>query len=513
MDMDTNLVGRSIQGRYRIIRHLGRGGAGITFLAEDLQCFNRLCVVKQLKPRSDNPQTLSIARRLFEREAEILNTLGSCDRIPRLLAYFESEDDFFLVQEFIEGEDLSKEIIADCPWSEERAIALLSNILEVLAVIQQHGAIHRDLKPSNLMRRTKDGKIVAIDFGSVKQVSTQVIDPSQQLKLTVAVGTRAYMPLEQMMGHPGFYSDIYAVGIIIIQALTGVRPQKLPTDSNGELIWRDRLLNNANYNPQFLALLDKMVCHRFQERYCLAEHVLQEIEKLLADNSNRQSLTDNSIQLQSQQVPTTLVERTKIIPAIEGKLFQPPRTTKPQSKSISRFAILGAVVTSVIIIWGWQYKSFRAIELVPYRDPVRGFAISYPKTWERENRDDFVANGVIFVSALEDKPDDFQESVSVLVENLASNMTLEEYTDESIAEIQKLSDPAVTFPKSVTLGQNEAKTVVFQSEANGYPVKSMQIWSVHGKRAYIVTYTAVPERYNFYLPVVDKMLDSFKRLK
>lgn len=95
MSMDANLTGQTIYERYHIVRQLGRGGVGITFLAEDRQCFNSRCVVKQLKPKTDNPKTLQVARRLFIQEAKILNNLGHCDRIPRLLAYFECDSDFF----------------------------------------------------------------------------------------------------------------------------------------------------------------------------------------------------------------------------------------------------------------------------------------------------------------------------------------------------------------------------------------------------------------------------------
>lgn len=227
VSMDNNLVGKTIQGRYYVVKQLGRGGVGVTFVAEDQQCFDSQCVVKQLKPTSDNPKTLTIARRLFNREAEIMNRLGYCDRIPNLLAYFEENNDFFLVQELIEGHDLSKEIKSGKPWSEKKTITLLQDILEVLLVVQQHSVIHRDLKPSNLMRRNQDEKIVLIDFGSVKQVSTQIIDGAGQIKQTVAVGTRSYMPMEQMMGRPGFHSDIYAVGYYRYSSFNGDQSPKI----------------------------------------------------------------------------------------------------------------------------------------------------------------------------------------------------------------------------------------------------------------------------------------------
>ena len=308
--MDNNLVGQTIQGRYYGGKQLGRGGVGVTFVAQDQQCFDSLCVVKQLKPKSASEKTLEIARRLFNREAEIMNRLGHCDRIPRLLAYFEHQNDFFLVQELVEGHDLSNEIIVGEPWSEEKTITLLNDILEVLMQVQQHSVIHRDLKPSNLMRRHKDQKIVLIDFGSVKQVSTQIIDAAGEVKQTVAVGTKSYMPMEQMMGRPGFYSDIYAVGIIAIQALTGVSPKGYNIDSDGELIWRTLLDPKVSYQPQLLNILDKMVRYRHQERYSSAGVVLADLEQLDADkNDNKETVLLNSSQRTSS--PPTPTAQTQ----------------------------------------------------------------------------------------------------------------------------------------------------------------------------------------------------------
>ena len=289
--MDNNLVGQTIQGRYYVVKQLGRGGVGITFVAQDRQCFDTQCVVKQLKPRTTNPQALEIARRLFNREAEIMNRLGHCDRIPRLLAYFEHNNDFFLVQELIIGHDLSQEIISGLRWSQAKSMALLQDILLVLSIVQQQGVIHRDLKPSNLMRRDKDGKIMLIDFGSVKQVSTQIVDTAGEVKHTVAVGTKSYMPAEQMMGRPGFYSDIYALGIIAIQALTGTYPKEWPIDDDGEIVWRNRLDPSVNYQPRFLDILDKMVRYRHQERYPTAGVVLSDLKQLdVEQNNNKETI-------------------------------------------------------------------------------------------------------------------------------------------------------------------------------------------------------------------------------
>ena len=532
MSMDANLTGQTIYGRYHIVRQLGRGGVGITFLAEDLQCFNSQCVVKQLKPKSDNSNTLKVARRLFNQEAKILNNLGHCDRIPRLLAYFEYNNDFFLVQELIEGEDLSQEIIPGQAWSEVETIALLQDILEVLQVVQQQNVIHRDLKPSNLMRRKSDGKIVLIDFGSVKQVSTQIVDASGQAKPTVAVGTKSYMPMEQMMGRPGFYSDIYAVGAIAIQTLTGIIPKQLSVDRDGELIWRNKLNHQFRYNPQILDLIDKMVRYRFQERYANAREVLEDLDKI-KQNHNNLDRDSTTIIVKSQAKPpadsspvldTNITSTNHHQNYRDRNLIQPATPTrgsqiyssthdsspnKPQSKPILRLVIISTVTLLGIILGLSRLKGSNPLKLDLYENATQGFKINYPAEWTQQNRDDFIATGVMFISAPEDQHD-FQERVSVLVENLPSNISLDQYTEESLAEIKKLSDLGTDTPQISTLGKKQARKVIYRGEENGYPVTRMQSWLVEDQLAYVITYTASPEEYNTYLPTVEKMIQSFE---
>ena len=539
--MDNNLVGQIIQGRYYVVKQLGRGGVGITFLAQDQQCFDSQCVVKQLQPKSANIKTLEIARRLFNREAEIMNRLGHCDRIPRLLAYFEHQNDFFLVQELVEGHDLSQEIIAGKPWSEETTIALVKDILEVLLIVQQHSVIHRDLKPSNLMRRDKDRKIVLIDFGSVKQVSTQIIDAAGQVKQTVAVGTKSYMPMEQMMGRPGFYSDIYAVGVIAIQALTGMPPKQFTIDKNGELIWRNLLDNRISYQPRFLDLLDKMVRYRYQERYISAGVVLADLEQLDADENNERetvlvskphSATTTPVGKPTPTHPQSqpaaeIGKETKIINGISRTATarknshtstHPPQTNTRSNKS--RFKLFAAIATALTLLVGggaWvilnQESTDPEIQLSLYENINQGFKVDYPQTWSKQNRDDFFATGVVFFSPLSNDADRFKERVSVLIENLSDDLSLAQYTAQSIAEIKKLSDPDVGEPQIISLGANEGRQVVYDSKENGKPVQRMQTWSVKNSQAYVITYTAKPDSYDAYLPIVEKMIESFETTK
>ncbi|OUL35504.1 serine/threonine-protein kinase [Nostoc sp. 106C] len=272
------MLGNTLVGRYQIISHLGGGGFGETFIACDTQLpGSPQCVVKKLKPQANDPVTLETARRLFDTEAQVLYKLGTHDYIPQLLAYFEENAEFYLVQEFIEGHDLSQELTPGKTFSQDEVISLLIEILEILEFVHQQKVIHRDVNPCNVLRRQQDGKLVLIDFGAVKQITTQVVTPQGQTKSTVAIGTPGYLPGEQAQGNPKFSSDIYAVGIIAIQALTGLSPEQLEKDADTyEIIWQ----NHTKVSPEFAQVLNKMVCYDFRQRYASATDALKALREL-----------------------------------------------------------------------------------------------------------------------------------------------------------------------------------------------------------------------------------------
>ncbi|NJK66188.1 MAG: tetratricopeptide repeat protein [Microcoleus sp. SU_5_3] len=281
------MLGITLSSRYSIIRHLGGGGFAQTYLAEDSQLpGNHLCVVKQLKPQATDPETLQVARRLFDTEAQVLYRLGNHDRIPRLFAYFEENQEFYLVQEFIEGHDLSEEItpsqlpsyqgVAGSCMKEDEVIDILQEILEILDFVHQQNVIHRDVNPRNILRRKGDGKLVLIDFGAVKEITTQITNPQHKNSLSVSIGTPGYMPSEQAHGNPKLSSDIYATGTIAIQCLTGINPHQLPKDPDTEeIIWQDK----TSVSPAFAKVLDKMVRYDFRQRYASAGEALQAIKE------------------------------------------------------------------------------------------------------------------------------------------------------------------------------------------------------------------------------------------
>ncbi|BAZ25726.1 serine/threonine protein kinase with Chase2 sensor [Kalymmatonema gypsitolerans NIES-4073] len=257
--------------RYKIVELLGCGGFSYTYLAEDThRPGNPQCVVKYLQPARKDEVFLDVARRLFKSEAEILEVLGQHEQIPQLMAYFEENRQFYLVQEYIQGHCLNEELIPGKRFSDAQVVDFLNDVLQILEFVHTHGVIHRDIKPSNLMRREKDQRIVLIDFGAVKQIQPQ--HPTENP--TVAVGTVGYAPPEQFMGQPRLNSDIYALGMIAIQALTGTPAKYLERDSTTELVWR----HFAETTQELAGVLDKMVCFDFQKRYQSVEEVLYALQ-------------------------------------------------------------------------------------------------------------------------------------------------------------------------------------------------------------------------------------------
>lgn len=276
------MLGNTLVGRYQIISYLGGGGFGETFVACDTHLpGSPKCVVKKLQPQSQDPSTLEIARRLFDTEAQVLYKLGTHDRIPQLLAYFEENAEFYLVQEFIPGYNLSQEITAGKTYAQTEVTALLQEVLTILEFVHQQNVIHRDINPRNLLRR-EDGKLVLIDFGAVKQITTQIFHTTGEPKSTVVIGTPGYIPGEQAQGNPKFSSDIYAVGIIAIQALTGLSPSQIEQDhESNEIIWR----NYATVSSEFADFIDQMVCYDFRQRYATASVALKALMDLTASSS------------------------------------------------------------------------------------------------------------------------------------------------------------------------------------------------------------------------------------
>ncbi|MBE9096902.1 serine/threonine-protein kinase [Tychonema sp. LEGE 07203] len=258
-----------LRARYRVIEPLGQGGFGATFLAKDISLPGQpSCVVKQLRPSSSSPRVLEMARELFKREAKTLGKLGDHPQVPRLLDYFETDGQFYLVQEYVKGLTLKQEVKQSGRFNESDVKNFLLEILSVVQYIHTQGVIHRDIKPANIIRRTQDNHLVLIDFGAVKdQVNqTMLLDPADQGANTkFSVGTFSFAPPEQMALRPIFASDIYALGMTCLYLLTGKSPKDLDFDAvTGEIIWQPHIQLSLSFTRILEKMLKPLVGHRFQ---------------------------------------------------------------------------------------------------------------------------------------------------------------------------------------------------------------------------------------------------------
>ena len=272
-------TGQLVGGHYEVVARLGGGGFGETYLSKDLHLPDRpIRVIKRLSPRSQETSVLQLSRRLFETEAQVLYRLGTHPQIPQLFAHFEELSEFYLVQEYIDGKDLSHEFVRGKIWEQFTVVDLLQNILAVLKFVHQNNVIHRDIKPENVIRR-RDGQLFLIDFGVVKEIASSTLiatgEPEQLTNYTVGIGTPGYTPSEQAHGEPKFASDIYAIGMMGIQALTGLQPSHLGKDENLEILWRQHA---PKVDPEFADILSRMVRFDFRQRYANAEIAYEAIK-------------------------------------------------------------------------------------------------------------------------------------------------------------------------------------------------------------------------------------------
>jgi serine/threonine protein kinase len=333
------MLGKLLDRRYQVLQVLSAGGFGRTYIAEDTRRpGNPHCVVKHLTPASNDPNYLETARRLFISEAETLEQLGNHDQIPRLLAYFEENQEFYLVQEFIVGHSLSVELQPNNYWSESQVIQLLQDVLGILAFVHSYGVIHRDIKPDNLIRRASDAKLVLIDFGAVKQVRTQMLGDRSQMGATVAIGTPGYMASEQGLGRPRPSSDIYAVGIIAIQALTGLYPSHLQEDpTTGEIFWQ----HQAQVSAGLASIVSQMVRYDYRDRYQSANEVLEAIAQL----------SNSFVPTQLPNRPPSPVSPTQALPVPPARQNAVPVATNSNKLPLLVGVGIAAVVTGATVAY------------------------------------------------------------------------------------------------------------------------------------------------------------------
>lgn len=266
-----------LKDQYQASKPIGEGGFGRTFLAEDANRLNALCVIKQFFPLphiQGNVEAMAKATQLFKQEARQLLELGEKHpQIPTLFGYFEQEQRLYLVQQYIDGQDLSKELTQQGCFDEEQVRELLNSLLPVLQFIHGHQVIHRDIKPTNILRSKADSKFVLIDFGVAKQLAGSSISTATK------PGTEGYAPIEQLRGGKAFpASDVYSLGVTCMHLLTGAELDELYNPLQGSWAWRPYLQqHDRDVSDQLSQILDKMLKEYVRHRYQTADEVLKDL--------------------------------------------------------------------------------------------------------------------------------------------------------------------------------------------------------------------------------------------
>ncbi|WP_392533160.1 protein kinase [Nostoc sp. C117] len=342
-----------LRNRFRVIRVLSdEGGFGRTYLSEDVDKLNERCVIKQLAPKFQGTWSQKKAMELFAEEAQRLQDLGEHPQIPTLLAYFEQDGCLYLVQQYINGENLLKELQQRKTYNPREIQAILLDLLPILKFIHDRQIIHRDIKPENIIRHKSDGRLSLIDFGSSKQFTARV-----QNKSGTSIGSHGYSPLEQIRDGKAFpASDLFGLGATCFHLLTGNSPFQLWMESGYAWVsnWRQYL--RSPLNPELDFVMDKLLKKDIQERYQSADEVLRDLtpKQLLA-------------------LPPAGKSSGKIPPTKASYL--------PKSYPLLRILIL---VSALILLFGFSeswYKYFRRIQtslssrLIQHHSPGQNDAV------------------------------------------------------------------------------------------------------------------------------------------
>ena len=326
-------------GRYIPVKLLGKGGFGTAFLAIDRYTPTfRKCVVKQFQPDENlGEEELKLAQELFEREALVLENLGNKHpQIPDLFAFFPliipcrnhqpEEQYFYLVQEFIDGQDLEKELKQKGKFSEAEVTEILREVLNILDFVHNNNSIHRDIKPSNIIRN-QEGKLFLLDFGAVKLVTSGAVNPDTK---STGIYSMGFAPPEQMTGSQVFpATDLYALAVTCLNLLTGKPTPELYDTYNNKWKWHQYA---PHISERLSLILEKMLLHSPAKRFQSAKEVLRFLKPASPSNPVSTAPTLPQQTLPQQTLPQqTLPQQTLHATSLQtsSPINQPAPATQP----------------------------------------------------------------------------------------------------------------------------------------------------------------------------------------
>ena len=499
------LILKGERGYYQTIKPVGKGGFGAAFQAIDLDSVNqRQCVIKRLNIKIDeireeykNPDVDKIVEGIkaaFDREAQVLEFLGDkSGNIPSLYDYFsftapafgqQEELEFkYLVQQYIEGENLSQELRRKGRFSETEILDFLKQILPVLQFIHDQNSIHRDIKPSNIVRETATQKLFLIDFGAVKQV----VSGETNIKKSLPIFTKVYASPEQREEekirevYPS--SDLYSLAVTCLELLTGTPP--VDYLDNNYRNWRQQA--SRIISPSLAYILDKMLKVNSRHRFQSAAEV-----RTVVNESQTTTQPDHSVNNNSNN------------------------NTKPSTKPsqnlkfllIKSAFLIPLITVGVIGINIYLQSSIKVVEVVEYAKS--GVKFKYPKNWQETP----VIDKLTRIIPKNTISSSLTPEFSITIDELFQSETLGDYTKFSIQQIEALGKNAKIIKSGqIQLAETQGYQVVYQFRDNVHKVnfQEMQVWIVNGKKAYILTYRAEDKSYpEFAKTVEETIIKSFK---
>lgn len=481
------MLGSILHSHYKIVKILGIGKSGMTYLATDLDTIDSpFFVLKQIQHIHGSGIMPQLTEKLFEIQSAIAYQVGQHPQIPSLITIFEEDSERYLVREYIDGEFLSQELIPDVTWSQTQVFDFLFDLSEILCFVHSCKYIHQDINPHNIIRR-HDGRFCLIGFSSVKDLGStwpNLVDEDGR-----HINDPSYTPYEQEQGISKLNSDIYAIGAIAIQALTG----RFPLEKDAytyELKWRDRV----NIHEKMVDIIHKMIRPDYRNRYQSAVEVLQALKDFALTQIPAQRVT---------RFQPRLIFGTVICGSILGfsaiKLFS-ASANKPQ---LAPSPIVSASPAPSQAEKGWQI----------YTDQTAKLQVKYAKSWQQQEIHNIVTgDNVILTAPASSSGHKYRANISIRVEKLTdASTTLAKYTQLAIAEIDRYYQDAKILESSTTkLANRPANLVVYTGkDENLMLVKNLEVWTIDRGKAYIVTYKAEPDRYYEYLGTVMATIESF----
>jgi serine/threonine protein kinase len=320
-----------LKDRYRAVKPIGQGGFGKTFLAVDEDKPSKpFCVIKQFYPQAQGTDTVQKAIELFNQEAVQLDDLGQHPQIPALLAYFTQDDIQYLIQEFIDGQNLDAELRQNGAYTEAQIWQLLRELLPVLQFCHARGVIHRDIKPENILR-DRYGKLVLVDFGACKSATGTALN-----RTGTSIGTPEYVAPEQIRGRAIFASDIYSLAATCVHLLTARSPFDSYDINHDSWNWQQHL--QTPLSPGLNSILQKMLVSIPMHRYQTVDAVLQDINQSAPvppppSTVTRKSAPQSS-NFQRLQIDLELEElKTQFLGGAKPQTPQPVKPVSPPAKN------------------------------------------------------------------------------------------------------------------------------------------------------------------------------------